>query len=194
MFQQEIAKEEINELPLRAFEGEIIIIDKYKDVEKVIPDMLKHKILGFDTETKPWFRKGNSNTNKVALLQFSSEKTAWLFRLNSIGFHPLFSTVLENPEILKIGVAINDDLKHLKALHNFNENGFIDLQKYVKEFDIISMGLKKLTAIVLGFRISKSQQLSNWEIKLLTNAQARYAATDAWTCLEIYKKLYKNRK
>ncbi len=189
MFQKQITKEEIYELPLKSFEGEIIIVDRYEDVDRVIPEILREPILGFDTETKPSFKKGNSNNNGVALLQLASSKKAWLFRLNLTGFHPSICSIFNNEKIKKIGVAIHDDIKHLKALYDFSDNGFVDLQNYVKDFGITSMGLKKLTAIVLNFRISKSQQLSNWESPSLTTGQVRYAATDAWTCLEIYKKL-----
>lgn len=189
MIQKQITKEEIYELPLKAFEGEIIVIDHASDIREVLPEIRQQKILGFDTETKPCFKKGNSNTNAVALLQLASAEKAWLFRLNSVGFPPALSEIMADENILKIGVAIHDDIKLLKSLNPFNEGGFIDLQNYVKEFGIKSMGLKKLTAIVLNFRISKSQQLSNWENPMLTTGQLRYAATDAWTCLEIYKKL-----
>ncbi|MEA3446188.1 MAG: 3'-5' exonuclease [Bacteroidota bacterium] len=189
MFQKQITKEEIYELPLKAFDGEVVVIDFHKDVDRVIPEIMKETMLGFDTETKPSFKKGRSNNNSVSLLQLASAEKAWLFRLNTIGFHSSLAKVLNNENILKIGVAIHDDIKILKALHNFEDRGFIDLQHHVKNFGITSMGLKKLTAIVLNFRISKSQQLSNWENQSLSSGQIKYAATDAWTCLEIYKKL-----
>lgn len=189
MIQKEITKEEIYELPLKSFEGEIIVIDKPSDVGKVLPELKSQTILGFDTETKPSFKKGNSNKNGVALLQLSSEKKAWLFRLQHIGLHDGLKEILSDENIKKIGVAIHDDIRMLKSLSNFSDRGFLDLQSYVKDFGIKGFSLKKLTAMVLHFRISKSQQLSNWENPTLTNGQLSYAATDAWTCLEIYKKL-----
>ena len=189
MIQKEITKEEIYELPLKSFGGEIIVIDNPADVIKVLPEIKRHKMLGFDTETKPCFKKGNSNNNKVALLQLSTDEKAWLFRLQKTGLGEGLRDIMSDESITKIGVAIHDDIRTLKSIADFTEGGFLDLQHYVKEFGIISMGLKKLTAIVLNFRISKSQQLSNWENTTLTPGQIRYAATDAWTCLEIYKKL-----
>lgn len=189
MIQKQITKEEIYELPLKAFEGEIIVINHPLHVREVLPEIRQQSILGFDTETKPCFKKGNSNTNGVALLQLATSNKAWLFRLNTLGLPEGLAEIMADENILKIGVAIHDDIKVLKSLAPFTDHGFVDLQNYVKEFGIKCMGLKKLTAIVLDFRISKSQQLSNWENPKLTNGQLRYAATDAWTCYEIYKKL-----
>lgn len=189
MFQKQITKEELAELPLKAFEGQVEVIENEESFYKFLPEIEKAKVLGFDTETKPIFKKGKTNNNKVALLQLSTYDTAYLIRLNKIGLPDELTAILANENIIKVGAAVRDDLRYLAKLNPFTPAGFIDLQKMVKKFGIESASLKKMTAIVLKFRISKNQQLSNWENGSLTPAQQRYAATDAWVCHQIFKKL-----
>ena len=186
-YQETITVEEIQDYELSWFKGEIVIVDNQITFGKVLPRLLKEKVLGFDTETKPSFRKGHKN--KVSLIQLASGDLACLFRLNRIGIPRELVDLLANPEIIKAGVAVHDDIRFLKSLKKFNPAGFVDLQGFVKDFGIQSSGLKKLTAIVLGFRISKRQQVTDWEAEELSEAQQLYAATDAWVCREIYKKL-----
>lgn len=186
-FQETITVEEIQEYDLSWFRGKIVVVDDLASFKRVMPELKHEKILGFDTETRPSFRKGHRN--KVSLIQLSAGKIACLFRINRIGLPDELAALLGNPGIIKAGVAIHDDIKVLKKIKRFNPEGFVDLQKYVKDFGIQSSGLKKLTAIVLGFRISKRQQVTDWEAEELTEAQQVYAATDAWVCREIYKKL-----
>jgi len=187
-----ISKEELNELPVQGFEGEIVVVDFAHDVKKIMPYLKKQKILGFDTETKPTFAKGDKN--RVALLQLATQKSAFIFRLSIMGLPPELIEILSNPKIIKVGVAINDDIKALKAIHNFKSDGFVEIQEKVKEFEIENFGLKKLSGLLLGFRISKAQQTSNWEAEQLTEAQIKYAATDAWVSLEIYNRLLEIEK
>lgn len=151
-------------------------------------DMLKsYDVLGFDTETKPAFRKGI--INGVALLQLSSSERAFVFRLNMTGLPAPLVSLLSDSKVIKVGAAIRDDIKSLKKLTPFKPAGFVELQDLVKEYNISDSGLRKIAAIVLGIQISKSQQVSNWERKVLTDAQLIYAATDAWVCHEVYRKL-----
>ena len=186
-YQSTVTKEEIAELPLIKFNGEIIVIDDIKKSDAIIPSLKNEKILGFDTETRPAFKKGR--INNVALLQLSSNKKAYLFRLNKIGLPDLLKEILYDKNILKVGLAIRDDIRILQKLNKFEANSFIGLQKFVKQFNIENNGMKKLAAIVLKSRISKAQQLSNWENETLTQAQLSYAATDAWICYKIYEAL-----
>ncbi|HVN59412.1 MAG TPA: 3'-5' exonuclease [Bacteroidales bacterium] len=191
-FLPDISHEEIRNLELRSFPGEIVVVENLTDYHKVISRLEKQEMLGFDTETKPSFRKGRKN--KVSLLQLSDEKTAYLFRINKIGIPDELKKILCSREKTKIGVAIHDDLRFLGHISRLQPEGFVDLQKFVREFGIESAGLKKLVAIVLGFRISKSQQVTDWEAPVLSEAQIAYAATDAWVCLEIYRKLVEHKK
>ena len=186
-FKENIEKSELTEYPVSAFHGEIVLIDNHDKLEKCLPKLRSADVLGFDTETKPSFRKGRNN--RIALLQLSDSNIAYLLRVSKIGLPPEIVDILSDSNITKVGVAIHDDIKGLKAIKKFREDGFIELQEYVRDFGILSSGLKKLSAIVLGFRISKRQQVSNWESDYLSEAQLNYAATDAWVCYEIYRKL-----
>jgi ribonuclease D len=191
MFRPTITKEEIRLLPKRSFEGRIIVVDSFPLFKKFIPVIRVEKLWGFDTESRPAFRKGTFN--KPALVQFANDAYAFLFRLNRIGLPVELKEIIENPEIQKIGVALHEDLKDLGSYRKLKPAGFIDLQKYGSKFGIEAKGLEKLTAIVLGFRISKSQQVTDWERRDLTPQQLTYAATDAWVCFRIYRELQRAR-
>ncbi len=186
-YREDISAEELINYDLLWFKGEIVVVDNLKAFTKVLSRIQKKKILGFDTETRPSFRKGRKN--KVSLIQLATSDLACLFRINKTGIPGELADILADPEIIKAGVAVHDDIRFLKNVRKFNPEGFIDLQKMVKNYGIHSSGLKKLAAIVLGFRISKRQQVTDWEAEELTEAQRIYAATDAWICYEIYKKL-----
>ena len=187
MFAENLTIEEINDLPLYQFSGGIFIIDTFEKLDHYLPLLKEQKILGFDTETRPSFKKGK--VNPVSLLQLTSESQAFLIRINKIGLPKEIVEVLIDNKIKKIGLAIKDDLKILKKIAGFEPTSFIDLQDFVGDFGIEAMSLKKITAIVLDKRISKSQQVTNWEREELTEAQQVYAATDAWACLKVYNKL-----
>lgn len=186
-FPSKIESEEVNQLPLAAFEGEVYVVDRPEDVAEGVRLLEGTDILGFDTETKPTFRKGGSH--KVALLQLSTREKAVLFRLHDTGLPQVLIQLLSNPKVTKVGVAIKDDLKALQKLAPFKAGGFVDLQDVVPKYGIDCLGLKKMTAIVLGFRISKGQQTSNWEADKLSESQIVYAATDAWAPNLIYRSL-----
>jgi ribonuclease D len=185
MFKESITKEELTDLPLRWFKGKITVVDKPGQVKEVARFLSFYPVIGFDTETRPSFKKGVAH--KVALLQLSTSDQAFLFRLKKIGLPAEIRTLFSNPNIIKPGVAIRDDIKGLRNIRDFNAQGFIELQDHAKELGIQSFSLKKLAAIACGFRISKSQQLSNWEAAALTEAQQVYAATDAWVALKIFE-------
>jgi ribonuclease D len=187
MFKARIDKEEVANLPLKAFSGTTYVIESEEDYKQMEPQILNNQILGFDTETKPSFKKGK--TNKMALVQLANDKEAFLIRTINMPLPQSLIDLFKNNNILKIGVALNDDLRSLAKISHFSPEGFIDLQKYVKKYNIEDNGLKKLTANILNFRISKRQQLSNWEAQQLSEAQINYAATDAWVCYKMYKKL-----
>lgn len=187
MFLNEIGKEEINKLDVHQFEGKINVVGNSEEFSSAMVELGKYEVLGFDTETKPAFKKGVKH--KTALVQISNSHHAWLFRINKIGFPIELKKLLEDEDVLKVGVGLSDDMRRLRELGSFEPAGFLDLQKYVEAFSIESKSLKKIVAIVMGYKISKSQQMSNWESPELTENQQRYAATDAWVCLEVYNKL-----
>lgn len=183
-----ISKSEVNELPLGQFEGDIHLIDDPQLIPDVVGELRQYGRLGFDTETRPAFRKGVSYD--VSLLQLSTLETAFLFRLNHIGFPDSIKRILEDPKIVKIGAAVRDDLKALRKLNeNFTPLSFFDLNEELKKVGFHNVGVRNLSAMVLNIRISKSEQVSNWEAEMLTEKQKLYAATDAWACLEIFEEL-----
>jgi ribonuclease D len=190
IYKPDISKEELAGYDVIAFDGKIVCVDNISVFREAMDFLWNASHTGFDTETKPAFKKGQKH--RVSLLQISANGHAFLFRLNKIGFPEDLARFLSTDDIPKIGVAIHDDIKSLKELRNFEPGGFIELQDMVKDYGIASAGLKKLSAIVLGYRISKSQQVSNWENESLTYAQQLYAATDAWVCARIFDELLKN--
>jgi ribonuclease D len=188
MFKESITTEELVSLPLKTFEGEIVLVENQHMVKIALEYLNRFEVLGFDTETKPAFKKGENH--KVALLQLSTSERAFLFRMQRIGMPEGLKKLLSDPEIIKAGVAIRDDIIALQKVTRFKPGGFIELQDHAKNSGILNFSLKKLCAILCGFRISKSQQLTNWEADELTPQQMVYAATDAWTSLLIYEKLF----
>ena len=187
IFSPTIEKSAVSQLPTAAFAGRIITIDSEGEAERAARALLKEKILGIDTETRPSFRKGVHY--KVALLQLSTADTCFLFRLCRTGLTDALVELLENTDVKKIGLSLHDDFHVLKERRPFTPGSFVELQKYVSEFGIEEMSLQKIYAIIFAQRISKSQQLTNWDADVLTDKQKLYAATDAWCCLNIYNHL-----
>jgi ribonuclease D len=190
-FRPTISHEEINELPLRAFEGHVEVIAQEKQLPKAFEEINRHPAVGFDTETRPVFVRGQQH--KVALMQIALSHKVFLIRLKYTGMSPEIIHFLQNEEILKVGVALRDDIKALQRLKRFKPAGIFELTELSRKASIEAEGLKKLAALVLGFRISKSAQTSNWEAEQLNEKQVSYAATDAWVCWEIYRKLNTTR-
>jgi len=191
-YRNNITKEELNAFPLLVLEGEVIIVDSPEAVPMAVNALLQSKVIGFDTETRPSFKKGVMYD--VSLLQLASEDAVYLFRLNKIGFHPALMDLLENPEIIKVGLSIKDDFHAINKCFEIAPASFVELQSYVKQFEIEDNSLQKIYAIVFGKKITKAQRLTNWEAEELTDKQAHYAALDAVACLELYLHLEKKRK
>lgn len=186
-----IDKDIVRVLPVAQTDCEIEVIDSANEVATAVDCLMQEEVVGFDTETKPSFTHGKSN--KIALMQISTAKKCFLFRLQMIGKSEALKNFLENEKIKKIGLALHGDLRNLRVWDKFTPKNFIDLQKIVIQYGIEELGLQRIYAIIFGKKISKSQQLSNWEAKILNQAQQIYAATDAWACREIYLKLIENK-
>lgn len=182
-----ITKQEIAGMPLETFPGRIIVVETESEARKAVAYLRSLKVIGFDTETKPAFRKGQKN--KVALLQLSGNEYCFLFRLNIIGFPECLIELLRDEEVLKIGLSIKDDYATMQRLANFVPAGFVELQHFVRKYDIGEASLQKIYALLFQKKISKSQRLTNWEASTLTEGQKKYAATDAWACVRIYENL-----
>ena len=189
MFKLTVTPEEIEKLALARFPGQIHVISHPGwDFSRAIAYLKKQKVLGFDTETKPVFSPGQHH-NGVALLQLSGPDHAILFRIQKLGMRGRICSILSNPNIIKVGAAALDDVRGLQRYREVEARGFMDLQKMVWEWGIRDKSVKKMAANIMGVRISKSQQLSNWEAETLNEHQQLYAATDAWICREMYLKL-----
>lgn len=182
-----ISKEIIATLPIETFPGKIVVIDHEAQAAEAAERLSREPIIGFDTETRPTFKKGQSN--QVALMQLSTHDTCYLFRLNRMGFSPALKHLLEDEHLLKVGISLKDDFCMLTRLNKgeFSPCNFVELQKLVKKFGIEDQSLQKIYGIVVGKKISKGQRLSNWEADHLTESQQLYAATDAWSCIKIYE-------
>jgi len=191
-FTDRISNEQTALLPAIEFCGEIRIVEHKRDIDAACKYLAAQPMVGFDTETRPSFRPGVKH--RVALLQLSSAERCYLFRLNKIPLAKPILRLLENPDLPKIGADVACDLRSLRQIKHFRDGGFVDLQCIAPEWGVEEKSLRKLSAIVLGRRVSKAQRLSNWEAATLTVRQQLYAATDAWVCTRIYEKLLRTPK
>ena len=182
-----ISKQQLADLPAAAYEGKTVVVDSREDAEKAAEVLRSASVIGFDTETKPSFKRGT--TYNVALLQLASRDTCFLIRLNHIGLPKSIQEILEDSSLLKVGVSIHDDFRNLNKIYPVAPDGFIDLQNFVKEFGIVDNSLSRIYAVLFGKRISKGQRLTNWEAHELSVHQRDYAALDAMACIEIYERL-----
>ena len=180
-------KAKLNNLPAELFDGRIFVITTESEAKRAVAYLMSQPVLGFDTETRPSFHHGESH--KVALLQVSTPDTCFLFRLNRMGMPQCIIDLLEDTTILKVGLSLRDDMTMLKRRHAFSEGTFIDIQNEVGDIGIADASLQKIYANLFGLKISKRQQLTNWEADILTEAQKRYAATDAWACIKIHDEI-----
>ena len=180
-------KAKIAALPRVLFKGRIVVVLTERDADKAVRYLLSQPILGVDTETRPSFKKGE--THQVALLQVSSYDVCFLFRLNQLGLSPSVKRLLEDKQVPKIGLSLRDDLLSLHKLGDFNAGYFIDLQDHMREIGVEDLSLQKLYANFFAQKISKREQLTNWEADILQDKQKLYAATDAWSCIMLYEEL-----
>ncbi len=179
-----LTKDEINLLPIQAWNGPIVLVQDDAALDAALKQLWKEPVLGFDTETRPTFTKGK--TCLPALIQLSTADTAYLIQLTHLPFDDRVAELLASPRVLKVGVAIHDDMKALARIHDFTPAGVVDLAALARAKGIQAQGLRTLSANLLGFRISKSAQCSNWENRELSPQQVKYAATDAWVGRELY--------
>ena len=180
-------KSAIAALPTEQFEGRIVVVLNAHEAERAVDYLLSRPILGFDTETRPSFQKGHQH--KVALLQVATADVCFLFRLNYTGLTPAIIRLLEDRQVLKVGLSWHDDQNSLLRLKRFEPGAFVDIQDLARQVGIEDQGLQKIYANLFGKKISKRQQLTNWEADVLSDKQKVYAATDAWACVMIYNEI-----
>ncbi|MEN8135007.1 MAG: 3'-5' exonuclease [Thermodesulfobacteriota bacterium] len=186
-FDRRMTKDEINSLPIRSYEGKVVVVKTREELDIAVRKLGKETLLGFDTETRPNFKKGQNNL--PSLIQLAGEKTVYIFQLQHIKFPANLREILADKTIIKTGVAIDHDLLQLQRFEPFMEGGFAGLARLAKNAGIKNHGLRGLAAVLLNFRISKSAQRSNWGNDTLSNKQINYAATDAWVGREIFLRL-----
>lgn len=181
-----LSKAEINELPLIALEAEIRVLDTVQSMKFAVEELKEEPHLGFDTETRPSFKKGEYHP--PALVQMATDSRVYLFRISKTRTIAPLIPIFESPTILKTGVAIHEDVKELRKIEDFKPSGFVEITDITTKLNYEIQGLRALTALLLGRRISKAAQVSNWSRARLTSKQIRYAATDAWVSREVYRK------
>ncbi len=186
-FDRRMTKDEINSLPIRSYEGRVVVVRTREELDIAVKKLGEETLLGFDTETRPNFKKGQNNL--PSLIQLAAEKSVYIFQLQHLNFPLSLRKILADKTIIKTGVAIDHDLLQLQRLAPFTEGGFAGLARLAKNAGIRNHGLRGLTAVLLNFRISKSAQRSNWGSETLSNKQIKYAATDAWVGREIFLRL-----
>lgn len=182
-----ISKQQLASLPAAHYSGRIVVIETPEEAEKAVDELYKADLIGFDTETRPSFKKGQ--TFKVALMQLATHDASYLFRLNKIGMPEGLKNILQDPNVMKIGLSTHDDFRNLGKSWKIDPKGFVELQDFVTRWNIIDKSLSKLYGILFGKRLSKTQRLTNWEADTLTEAQTHYASLDALACIEIYQHL-----
>lgn len=182
-----LSKEEINDLPMLAYEGEVLLVQTEGELNRALGRLRGETLLGFDTESRPSFKKGK--VYPTSLIQLAGSEVVALIRLNQTPFTEALAALLADPGVIKAGVAIREDMRSLQKLHGFTPGGLADLAEMAKKNGIKAQGLRTLAAHLMGGRISKAAQCSNWAKKTLTPQQIRYAATDAWIGRELYLRM-----
>lgn len=186
-FQKSISKEELMELPLSQYEGKVVIAASEETIQEALREISQFSVVGFDTEARPTFKKGQ--IRQISLIQIATDDKVYLLRIMQTGLLDCIVDFMENPNIIKVGIGLDDDFNLLNRLRRFDKRGFLDLNIRFKEIGAENIGARNLAGMMLGIRISKSAQTSNWEAEEYTDKQISYAATDAWICLEIYREL-----
>jgi len=183
-FDRRMSKDEINGCPIKRWTGRISVVRSKDGLAAAMIKLAGHTLLGFDTETRPAYKKGESYL--PSLLQLASDDEVFIFQLKHLGLAKPLRGILSDPSIIKAGVSLDYDIQELKKLSDFKAAGFVDLGNLAKKAGIKNHGLRGLAAVLLGIRVSKGAQTSNWSKDVLTPQQIQYAATDAWVGRKLY--------
>jgi len=178
------SREEVNALPVRRYEGEVLVVGTMRELERAWEGLTRETVVGWDTETRPAFRKGESYL--PSLVQAATAEAVYLFQLARMDFSKVVGGLFAEPTIIKAGISVADDLKGLQKVFPFEERSIVDLGTAARRAGLEQTGLRNLAAIFLGFRLPKGTKTTNWAAKRLSDQQIGYAATDAWTCRELY--------
>ena len=179
-----ISREEMSELPIRRYEGPVHVVAGHPDLRHAMQDILQESVVGFDTETRPAFRPGESYLPSLA--QFATAGAVYLVQVQQQELFGAMREILSSETIIKVGVSVTDDMRNLKKLFEFDERAVVDLGKVAERHGLKQTGVRNLAGIFLGARIPKGAKTTNWAARRLTPQQIAYAATDAWVCRELY--------
>lgn len=183
---RDVSRDEVNELPIRRYEGPVVVIETAPALEAAMMDLRAERVAGFDTETRPAFRVGVSYA--PALAQLATARFVYLFPLQRLDFEPEIAELMASPRLVKAGVSVRDDLRQLQKLFSFEEKSIVDLGDVVRRHGLKQSGVRNLAGLFLGYRVPKGSKTSNWATARLSTQQITYAATDAWVCRELYLK------
>ncbi len=181
---RDVAREELNELPIRRYEGPMVLVETAEALAAAMDDLRAERVAGFDTETRPAFRVGESYP--PALAQLATARAVYLFPLQQLDFEPEIVEVMAAERVVKAGVSVKDDVRQLQKLYSFEGRSVVDLGDVVRRHGLKQSGVRNLAALFLGYRVPKGSKTSNWAAKRLSQQQLTYAATDAWVCRELY--------
>ena len=179
-----ISREDMAKLPIGRYEGRVRLVEAPADLEEALADFRQESIVGFDTETRPAFKKGESHL--PCLVQAATARAVYLFQLRRTEVIPVVAELLADPRIVKAGISLKDDLRTLKQVFPFAEKNMLDLGFVARRSGFGQTGVRNLAGILLGLRIPKGTKTSNWAAPQLSPAQVAYAATDAWACRELF--------
>ena len=179
-----ISREEMIELPIRRYEGSVRLVAAPPDLQRAMEDIGQESVVGFDTETRPAFRPGESYP--PSLVQFATAGAVYLLQVQQQDYSAAMREIFSSAKVIKAGVSVTDDLRNLKKLFEFEERAVVDLGKVAKRHGLKQTGVRNLAGIFLGTRIPKGAKTTNWAARRLTPQQIAYAATDAWACRELY--------
>lgn len=183
-FATSISHDELSALPIRRYEGAVHVVTGPLDLQHAMLDFLQERVVGFDTETRPAFKAGESYLPSIA--QFATARAVYIFRVQQPVLFGAMQEILSSEKLIKVGVSVTDDLHNLKKLFEFDESAVLDLGKIARRHGMKQTGVRNLAGIFLGARIPKGAKTTNWAARTLTPQQITYAATDAWACRELY--------
>jgi len=179
-----ISRDEVNRLPIRRYQGSVHIVARHSDLKHVMQDILHESVIGFDTETRPAFRPGESYL--PSLVQLATASAVYLLQVQQQDLSVPMREILSSEKLIKAGVSVTDDLRNLNRLFEFEARSVVDLGQVAERAGLKQTGMRNLAGIFLGVRIPKGAKTTNWAARRLTAQQIAYAATDAWVCRELY--------
>ena len=185
-FASALSPEAVNELAIRRYDGDVRLVLTREEAERAAADFAAERVTGFDTETRPAFRAGQSYAPELA--QVATSRAVYFFPLLRVDFYRMLADLLSSEKTVKAGVGVADDVRQLRAVFAFTPAAFVDLGAIARRHGLEKSGVRTLAALFLGFRIPKGAKTSNWAAPRLSPQQIAYAATDAWVCRELYLK------